>query len=194
MLLGNNNKTGYDNRYFTEVAIGRIAEQQVDDVQTSARVMHPDKEDLISKPYPVLQPSAGRKRSFQTPRVGANALILRLPNGPSDGFILGTFYTTSDPPPVDDPNLDYTEWDDGTSYEQVNAQSGQYDGLFGGAYNLEARAALTIVAPEIILIGNVRIDGNVRINGILDVEGLIVNTHRHTGVQAGSEITGEPTN
>jgi hypothetical protein len=36
--------------------------------------------------------------------------------------------------------------------------------------------------------------GDVIINGILTLDGIVINTHRHTGVVPGGGFTGEPIN
>jgi phage baseplate assembly protein V len=167
MILGDTNKTGYDNRYHNAIFIGRIADRENDDTAANARVIRPDQGDYITKQMPVMQAGTTGKRSFQMPRKGANCVVLKLPNGTADGIILGTYYTTSDPPPVTDPNLDYTVYDDGSTMS-MNAATGQLDWDLKGAMNMKAGAPVTIQADTIILVGNVTIRGNLRVEGRID--------------------------
>jgi phage baseplate assembly protein gpV len=82
------------------------------------RVQMPDRTDhndqpLTSKPVPVMQIASLAKKSFAVPRKGTNVLMLKLPNGTSNYAVVGSFYTSENPPPVTDPLLDYCEWEGG---------------------------------------------------------------------------------
>jgi Phage-related baseplate assembly protein. len=88
------------------------------DKGANIRVTMPDRLDhdnqpLITKPIPVLQISAGGKKSFAMPRIGQNAMLVKLPNSTSSYAALGFFYTSKEPPPVTDPKVDYVEWEGG---------------------------------------------------------------------------------
>jgi len=109
---------GHDNRFGAVALIGKVSEIVCNEEGANVRVILPDKVDhqdqpLITKPIPVWQVSAGKKRSFAMPRLGQNCVLVKLPNATSDYLLLGTFYTKNDPPPVTDPKLDYTEWEGG---------------------------------------------------------------------------------
>jgi phage baseplate assembly protein V len=173
--IGNTNFTGHDNRYQNMAFIGRVADRQADDVSTNARVIRPDQQDYITKQMPIMQTSASGKRSFAMPRKGANVVCLKLPNGTADGVVLGTFYTTSDPPPVSDPNLDFTEYDDGSTMS-MNASTGQLDWNLKGAMNMTTGQPVTIKADKIILIGDVEIQGNLKVTGKIDADDDISTT------------------
>ena len=106
-----------DQRFVHSVVIGKVSKIEVSDKGANIRVIMPDKIDhdgqpLITKPIPVLQICAGKKRQFAMPCVGQNALLVKLPNSTASYGVLGFFYTSKDPPPVTDPLLDYTVWDD----------------------------------------------------------------------------------
>lgn len=120
---------GWDNRYGVTAAIGKVSKIECSDKGANVRVIMPDRTDhqdnpLISKPVPVLQTASKAKRSFAVPREGDNVLMLKLPNGTSNYAVLGSFYTSNDPPPVTDPNLDYVLYDDGSSM-QFDASKGE---------------------------------------------------------------------
>ena len=115
-----------DQRFVHSVIIGKVSKIECSDQGANIRVIMPDKIDhqgqpLITKPIPVMQVSTGGKRSFAMPRIGQNALLVKLPNSTSSYASIAHFYTTNDPPPVIDPLLDYTIWDDGKTYIKFDA-------------------------------------------------------------------------
>lgn len=109
---------GRDKRFVHSVLIGRVSKMECSDKGANIRVTMPDRLDhdnqpLITKPIPVLQISAGGKKSFAMPRIGQNAMLVKLPNSTSSYAALGFFYTSKEPPPVTDPKVDYVEWEGG---------------------------------------------------------------------------------
>ena len=109
---------GRDKRFVHSVLIGRVSKLECSDTAANVRVTMPDRLDsegqpLITKPIPVLQVSAGGKKSFAMPRIGQNALMVKLPNSTSSYAAIGFFYTRKEKPPVKDPLVDYCEWEGG---------------------------------------------------------------------------------
>lgn len=194
--------SGKDNRYYASIHIGRVAEVICDETQAAVRVVMPDKLDhnnkpLITKPIPVWQISAGKKRSFAVPRVGQNVVLLKMPNGTANYHVVGTFYTTSDPPPVTDPLLDYCIYDEG-SVKQFDANNGTETWKLKGdviwdnekGASLKFREAVTIESTEsgitikapsgtvlveasqITLKGPLRIEGDITHIGNMNTSGV----------------------
>jgi|SRR5580765_943852 phage baseplate assembly protein gpV len=109
---------GWDNRYGVTAVIGKVSKIECTEKGANARIIMPDRIDhdsnpLISKPVPVLQLASKGKKSFAMPRQNDNVLMVKLPNGTSNYAIIGSFYTSKDPPPVTDPKVDYCEWEGG---------------------------------------------------------------------------------
>lgn len=173
MSLFDPNKTGKDNRFHNSHRIGRVSEIVTDEGQTCVRVIYPDKEDLISKPLPVLQGSGGARRSFNVPKVGQSVLVAHLANGEQEGFVEGTFYTTADPPPIWDPKRQYTEFADGTSVDYNEGTN---------TMTIDAKGPINIVTtgPAVIKAPNITLEGDVLIKGNLKVEGDVENTGNMT--------------
>jgi phage baseplate assembly protein gpV len=120
---------GWDNRFGVTAAVGRVSRIEVSNKGANVRVIMPDRVDhdnqpLISKPIPVLQIASTAKKSFAVPRLNDNVLMAKLPNGTSNYVVIGSFYTSKDPPPVSDPMLDYTEYDDGSTMK-FDASNGE---------------------------------------------------------------------
>lgn len=167
------NKTGKDQRFNNALRVGRVSDVVSDEGTLALRVVFPDKENVISKPLQLIQQSGGARRSYNVPKIGQSVLCGMLANGDSDGFVIGPFYTTADPPPITDPNRQYTEFADGTKVEfneatktmSVDAQ-GPINIKTAGPATIEAAGEITIKAPTI------RLDAaNVIITGSLSVEG-----------------------
>lgn len=109
---------GHDNRFGITAAFGKISKLECSKDHANVRVIMADRVDhqdnpLISKPIPVLQGASTAKKSFAMPRLNDVVCLIKLPNGTSNYAVLGSFYTKSNPPPVTDPLLDYTEWEGG---------------------------------------------------------------------------------
>jgi phage baseplate assembly protein gpV len=110
--------SGKDMRFKSAVWLAKVSKIEVTDKQANVRVLMPDRLDhegtpMNSKPIPVLQIASLAKRSYAMPRLKDNVLIMKLANATSDYVVIGSFYTTKEPPPVSDPKLDYTEWEGG---------------------------------------------------------------------------------
>lgn len=70
----------------------------------------------------------------------------------------------------------------------------------GGKIKLTATSELEMVAPTIKMTGNMTLTGNTTVTGQMtqtggmSIGGITFGTHKHTGVQTGSETSGAPTN
>lgn len=173
-----------DSRFKSAIQIGIVSSIETTDTAANVRVIFPDRVDhkgqpLITKPIPVLQSAAAKKKSFAVPRIGTNVLVAKLPNSTGDYMLLGSFYTTSDPPPVTDPNIDYTEYDDG-SIIQFDAGAGTLSWDLKGNVSLQCVGPMTlktngqflIDAPNIKLQGAIELDGNVTQTGNMTTSGV----------------------
>jgi len=147
--------SGKDNRYRNSVVIGKVVKLECTDKGANLRVQMPEKLDrkgnpLITKPIPMLQISAGQKRSFAMPRVGQNVLMVKRSNGTGDYLAVGHFYTSNDPPPVTDPKLDYCEWEGG-HIEKFDANENADVFLtqdFKGGWNNTCKKAINIKTTD----------------------------------------------
>lgn len=202
--------SGKDNRYHNTIHIGRVSKVECDETQANVRCIMPDKLDhegtpLVSKPVPVLQVASAAKRSFSVPRVGDNVVLAKMPNGTSNYLVLGSFYTTSDPPPVTDPKLDFVEYDDG-SQMQFNAETGELTWKLKGDmlwdnekdFTLKTKGNVVVevdgdvtIKPKgtaLVEAANVHLKGAMKFEGNIDHQGSIVTTGTHrdaTGVHSG---------
>src|SRR5215475_4913718 len=100
---------------------GKVVEILCDETRTNVRVQWLDKEEMISRPLPVKQFCSRSTSAFWCPKVGDDVNVTMLPNSDSDGFVDGSFYNTSNPPPTDDPNRRLVRFNDETLIEYVEA-------------------------------------------------------------------------
>ena len=86
------------------------------------RVRFPDTDDLVSMEIPVLFGRTADNQHYDMPDEGEQWVCLFLPNGPEQGYALGTLYSESDPVPVRDRNTRYYRFKDSTfeSYDREN--------------------------------------------------------------------------
>lgn len=184
---------GHDNRFQSSVVIARVSKIECDKTQANVRCIMPDRVDhkgepLITKPIPVLHPAATGKRSFQIPRVGTNVVLVKLPNSTCSYAVLASFYTTSDPPPVTDPKLDYCQYDDG-SVMQFNAANGQLDWNLKGDYNYAGEKDFNVKNK-----GNLGItpekDVNIKPQGKVLIEASEIKLKGHVVVEGAMDQTG----
>lgn len=102
--------------------------------------------------------------------------------------------------------------DDGGAFVEINATtknitastSGNITANANGNINATAGGEAKVTAPTIKLIGNVVVTGDISISGDVNIasdlsvtgqtigSGINLNTHQHTGVQAGGDNTGGP--
>src|SRR5499427_10728865 len=173
-----------DTRFVHSVVIGKVSKIECNEKGANIRVIMPDKIDhtgqpLITKPIPMLQVSAGGKRSFAMPRIGQNVLMVKRSNGTGDYLAVGHFYTSNDPPPVTDPMLDYTVYDDG-SIKQFDASKGTETHTLKGdtVWNNDGKAQLSFKGDVLIHSdGTVTIEGptQIHLKGPMKFEGDITH-------------------
>jgi phage baseplate assembly protein gpV len=179
LLSDTDSQRGHDARFQTAVVIGKVSKIECDDKRANVRVLLPDRIDhegtpLNTKPIPVLQVASTAKRSYAIPRLNDQVVLIKLANATSDYLVVGTFYTTSNKPPVSDPLLDYTEWEGG-HIQQFDANEGadvfltqDFKGGWLGTYKKDVLLKTTDAAKF-----NVEADGDVLIksaNGNITVQ------------------------
>jgi phage baseplate assembly protein V len=147
---------GWDNRFGTSVHLGVVSKIECTDEHANVRVLMPDKVDhegtpLNTKPIPVLQVASTAKRQFTVPRIDDLVVLVKLPYGTSNYFVLGSFYSKKNPPPVTDPNLDYVVYDDG-SVMQFNASTGEQLWQLKGKMTWENEKGAQLTFGEAVII------------------------------------------
>jgi phage baseplate assembly protein V len=174
--------------------VGRVVDRKVDDTGVFVRVSDPAR-GIISKWLSVGQASAGGMRTVSLPRLGQEVAVHHLGNSIEDGWVDTTLYTPTNPPPaVTNPDQTGGHFDDG-GLIGVDPQTGRFLLDFKGPVEIITETGVTIKSQTLgIEAPAITIKGDVTMEGTFDLDGIILNTHKHTGVQSGSSNTGEPTN
>lgn len=196
-LLGDSDYAkGWDNRFGCTVHIGFVSKIEVNENQANVRVIMPDKVDhkntpLNTKPIPVLQVASTAKKSFAMPRVGTPVAIIKMANSTSDYLVVGSFYSKRYPPPVTDPMLDYTIWDDGST-QQFNASNGTLTWKLKGNVEWDNEGGATLLFDQDVLI---QTDGNVAIKptGTALIEAATVHLKGNIVLEGNITHTGDMT-
>ncbi|WP_297429324.1 phage baseplate assembly protein V [Clostridium sp.] len=122
----------------------------INETNGTVRVIFDDKDDMVSDELQLLN------SEYNIPEVKEQVLCLFLPNGLQQGFCLGGFYSFINPPPIQNKNLYYKKFDDGTSI--------QYD---------KSTKQLTINSVnKVIINGNVQINGNLSASGTVSASNI----------------------
>lgn len=110
--------------------VGKVS--SVNGANCTARVTFPDKDDLVSGDLPIIVIGSYQTKGYWVPEVGMQVLCCFMPNpsgrGMNDGFILGGFYSTENPPGETDPKVRCIKVPDGSYIK------------FDGAGNVEIHA------------------------------------------------------
>ena len=179
-----------DNDVANLIKIGQVS--SVDPSTCTVRVTFDDLDDTVTGPLKVMQQSTVGRKDFSLPEVGEHVRCTFLPNGMQEGFVDGSFYTTSNPP-KGELGVYRTEYSDGTLIEYDTSTS---------TFTLSASSDIKIIvagtakieASNVEINGNISVDGNVVITGSLKASGIEMTTHKHGGVQSGISTTGAPSN
>lgn len=170
--------TGIDNRLRSLIRVGYVSSQETNDRQAAARVVYADRQNLVSEPLPILQKSSKGTQDYWSPEVGEQVLTVHLPNGSNRGFILGSFQSTSAPPPVTDPNKRHTTFADGSVFEFDKNSSTLFINT-KGPISIITSGKVFVQAGKIELVGELEITGNIKITGDIEHEGNMNTTGIH---------------
>lgn len=140
--------------FYNLIVPGTVSARKVDKTGIHVRVTHPEKSGVVSGFMPVLQMDTVGIQSANLPRLGSQAIVLYDPTGVEQGVVLGSTYTTKDPPPQlaqDNPDSHLVLFDDG-SYFLYNPDTKKL------TVNTQGECDVTTVGPvKIVSTGNVEV-------------------------------------
>ena len=173
--------------------IGDLAREgevvSVDRKGGTARVQFAD--DLTTGDIPWLERRAGSTRTWSPPAIGEQVLVLAPEADTARGIILGSLSSDANPQPASDGST-LTKYEDGAriGYDpETHALTALLPA--GSTVRINADGGLSIKGP-------VTVDGDISSTGTItaatDVVGAgkSLKDHIHTGVQAGSALSGKP--
>ena len=121
------------------IRIGKVS--SVNAEKGTVRVVIDDQQDVVTNDLPLLS------GEYNMPAVSDLVLCLFLGNGISQGFCLGKYFSTVNPPPVTDPEVIYKDFGDGSYIK--------YD---------KSIKTLTIKA-DVVVDGDLTVTGNISATG-----------------------------
>ncbi|MCP4747974.1 MAG: phage baseplate assembly protein V [Desulfobacteraceae bacterium] len=162
------------------------------------RVRIDDADHMVSYELPVIFAKTLKNKAYDMPDIGEQVLCVFLPNGPEQGFVLGSFYSTQDTPPVNSANKTHYCWPDGSWIEydrsshtltaniQGDAKISATGGLTaniggnlnaeaGGAISVESGAAVTIKGASIALEGPVTCSQTLSVKKAIAGQGITMS-------------------
>ncbi|CVK18456.1 phage baseplate assembly protein V [Sporomusa sphaeroides] len=150
------------------VRVGRVSSRG----KATVKVVFGDRQNMVSYDLSVLVQQSQENKDWWMPDIGEQVVCLFLPSGNAQGFVLGSFYSDVDEPPVDDMEKRHISFKDGTVLE--------YD-IGTHTLMISAQGPVNIVAA-----------GNVNVTGDVIADGVSLKTHVHGGVEPGGGTTGQP--
>lgn len=136
---------------------------------------------------------AGDAVTWWAPSVGEQVLLLAIGGDLSTAFVLTGLYSNDRPPPSTDAKSAVTVHPDGARFE-YSPETGtlQVSGVKKTVFDSESieinTKALTINADATTINGDVTQSG-----GKMSSNGVVVDAHKHSGVQKGGDLSGGPT-
>lgn len=153
---------------------GKVIERIIDLTGVFCKVQWLDKQGLISRLLPVKQQGSKGTSAVYLPKIGDDVSVTMLPNSDGgEGFVDGSFYNTSNPPPITDPDTRHITYADGTIIEYQEANGTRATGQL----RIQSVQPINITSgPVVITATNITLRGNVTVEGNLFVQGNIENT------------------
>jgi phage baseplate assembly protein V len=172
---------------------------QVYDDRAAVRVQFPDDDEEVSWEFPVLQRKTFKDKDYWLPDVGEQVVVVMLPYGQEQGFVIGALYSEVERPPEGSSrDKRVIVFEDGTRieydrkahrlYADVKGDaevkiSGELSAEVEGKVLVKSSTEVTIQAPKINLQnnsptigymeGDFFLEGTLTVKGHLEVEGDI---------------------
>lgn len=108
-----------DNRLMNLVRVGIVSSQNPS--KMTVKVVFPSKENVISADLPVLNRGSQQHKDYWLPDIGEQVVCLFLPNsngnGVNEGYVLGSHFSTADPPQMSGVGIRRIDFGDGSFIE-----------------------------------------------------------------------------
>ncbi|EGJ51841.1 phage baseplate assembly protein V [Desulfocurvibacter africanus] len=173
------------------VQVGEVTSVDAARGTAQVRLATPGNADgLITHDLPVLVRKTHADKDYAMPDVGEQVLCVFLPMGLETGFVLGSFYSSRDTPPVASADKWHVTFSDGTSLEYDRAVStlsvdvsgsqnlnttGDKTESVGGKLNITVTGEALVSAAKITLAGGdgALLDGVVTAQCVCNVLGIL---------------------
>lgn len=130
--------------------------------KATVRVRIGDHGDLVSWDLRVLARKSSQDQDYWMPDIGDQVLCLFLPIGLEQGFVLGSFYSTTDPPPVQSQDKRHVLFKDGTTFEHDRSTHAAVLDMTGpnGTLTIKTGSTEVLIKPDHVFIRADRVDFN----------------------------------
>jgi len=136
------------------IRIGTVS--SINPKNCTAQVTFDDRQQTVSGDLFVLVPSTGSIKAYSMPAIGERVLCLYTPDSPSEGCILGSYYSTTRSPPITNENKLHLNFGGG---DFIEVGAGTVDVSFQGkkiniskqGINIVSNGTVNITAPIINL-------------------------------------------
>lgn len=190
--------------------VGIVSE--TDPATHSARVRFDDLDGLETMRLPVGVHKSMRDKAYWMPDVGEHVACVLDVNAET-GVILCSIYSDADQPPVVSQDKYHMRFEDGTwvEYDRSSGEMNVYcvNNITVEAINevaVKAGVLILLQAPRIVLDGETTITKNLQVNQNIHANidivaansvaalegGVVLESHRHTEVARGIEVSGPP--
>lgn len=142
---------------------------------------------------------AGNTRTWWKPTVGEQVVLLSLGGNLETAFALPAIYSSDFPPPSDSEDGSVTEYPDGGWFE-YEPETGRW--LIKGIKSvlIEASDSIELRTSQFIVTADqMRVNAETVLNGAvtqgggaMSSNGVVVDDHKHDGVEKGKNMTGGP--
>ncbi len=177
------------------IRLGTVAE-----VDLAAAACRVQTGELVTAFLPWLVAAAGDTISWSAPSVGEQVTVLCPEGDTTNALVLRGLYSDQFPAPANSDAVHLLRFADGAEL-RYDSGSHTLSGTLpsGGTIDLVADGGMTITAAAGVTIkGPLTVDGDVAITGTATADsdvvggGISLKGHKHTGVTAGSAVTGSP--
>lgn len=100
---------------FDLVRVGKVS--SIDPKNMTARVVFEDKDNMVSDDFSIIVPFTKKDKFYSMPTINEQVLCVMLPNGTSNGYIVGSIYNEEDIPPISNKDKFHIKFEDETTIE-----------------------------------------------------------------------------
>jgi phage baseplate assembly protein V len=184
-------KFGRDHQVRDQFRHGQVIDREKDDKKgPRVRVQFHDKQGLISYWLPVKQFGSRKTVHFYVPKIGDIVCVNMLANGSEDGFVDGSFFNASNPPPegvdidtrhflaADETVIEYREIDHTFNLNDpsgpVMVQATEIHIIAtAGIVEITSPTTIILTAPTVVINANIVHTGNMTTSGVhTDANGI----------------------
>jgi phage baseplate assembly protein V len=132
---------------------------QVYDDRATVRVQFPDDDEEVSWEFPVLQRKTLKDKGYWLPDIGEHVVVVMLPYGQEQGFVIGAIYSEAEKPPESTRDKKVVVFEDGTRIEYDRKNHKLYADVKGEIF-IRATGNVSVVSDKNVLVKAKRIDFN----------------------------------